>query len=57
MPACVEVCPTQARVFGEIKKKASPLVRFMRKFTLNVLKPALNTEPKVFYANMDMEVR
>lgn len=57
LPACVEACPTQARVFGEIKKKASPLVRFMRMNKIAVLKPALNTEPKVFYANLDMEVR
>jgi Fe-S-cluster-containing dehydrogenase component len=56
-PACVEVCPTQARIFGELKKKASPLARFMRKYSINVLKPSLNTEPKVFYANMDKEVR
>jgi Fe-S-cluster-containing dehydrogenase component len=57
LPACVEVCPTQARVFGEVKKKASPLVRFLRRHSVNVLKPSLNTEPKIFYANMDMEVR
>jgi Fe-S-cluster-containing dehydrogenase component len=56
-PACVEVCPTQARIFGELKVKASPLARFMRKHAINVLKPSLNTEPKVFYANMDKEVR
>ncbi|KAA3618976.1 MAG: 4Fe-4S dicluster domain-containing protein [Calditrichaeota bacterium] len=56
VPACVEVCPTQARVFGEVKKKASPLVRFMRMNKIGVLKPALNTEPKVYYANLDMEV-
>lgn len=56
LPACVEVCPTQARVFGEVKKKASPLARFMRSNKIGVLKPALNTEPKVFYANLDMEV-
>ncbi|MFC2102865.1 4Fe-4S dicluster domain-containing protein [Bacteroidota bacterium] len=56
-PACVEACPTQARIFGEVKKKASPLMRFMRRHAINVLKPSLNTEPKVFYANMDMEVR
>jgi Fe-S-cluster-containing dehydrogenase component len=56
-PACVEVCPTQARIFGELKKKSSPLVRFMRMNKVNVLKPALNTEPKVYYANFDMEVR
>lgn len=56
-PACVEVCPTQARVFGELKKKASPLVRFKRMNKIAVLKPALNTEPKVYYANIDMEVK
>jgi len=57
LPACVEVCPTQARVFGELKKKASPLVRFMRMNKIGVLKPSLNTEPKVFYTNLDMEVK
>ena len=57
LPACVAVCPTQARVFGELKKKASPLVRFMRMNKIRVLKPSLNTEPKVYYANLDMEVR
>ena len=57
VPACVEACPTQARIFGEIKKKASPLVRFLRLNKISVLKPYLNTEPKVFYANLDMEVK
>lgn len=56
-PACVEVCPTQARIFGEVEKKPSPLVRFLRGAKIGVLKPSLNTEPKVFYANLDMEVR
>ncbi|MFQ5769348.1 MAG: 4Fe-4S dicluster domain-containing protein [bacterium] len=56
VPACVEACPTQARIFGEIKKKASPLVRFLRMHKIGVLKPYLNTEPKVFYADLDMEV-
>ncbi|MCF8242478.1 MAG: 4Fe-4S dicluster domain-containing protein [Melioribacteraceae bacterium] len=57
LPACVETCPTQARIFGELKKKASPLERFRRMNKINVLKPALNTEPKVYYANLDMEVK
>ncbi len=57
VPACVEVCPTQARIFGEIKKKASPLGRFLRMNKIGVLKPFLNTEPKVYYANLDMEVK
>lgn len=56
LPACVEVCPTQARVFGDLKSLASPLARFKRMHKIYVLKPYLNTEPKVFYANLDGEV-
>ncbi|MBI3076773.1 MAG: 4Fe-4S dicluster domain-containing protein [Deltaproteobacteria bacterium] len=55
-PACVEVCPTQARVFGELGAQSSPLVRFKRMNKVRVLKPYLNTEPKVYYANLDGEV-
>jgi tetrathionate reductase subunit B len=57
LPACVEVCPTQARIFGDLRSKASRLVRFARMNKIHVLKPALNTEPKVYYAQMDGEVR
>jgi Fe-S-cluster-containing dehydrogenase component len=56
-PVCVESCPTQARVFGDVYKKASPLVRFKRMNKISVLKPSLNTEPKVLYANLDVEVK
>ncbi|MBI4574502.1 MAG: 4Fe-4S dicluster domain-containing protein [candidate division NC10 bacterium] len=57
LPACVEVCPTQARVFGDLKSKASRLVRLMRMNKIHVLKPSLNTDPKVYYAQLDGEVR
>jgi Fe-S-cluster-containing dehydrogenase component len=57
LPACVEVCPTQARIFGELGVMASPLRRLMRMSHLQVLKPYLNTEPKVFYSGLDTEVR
>ncbi len=57
LPACVEVCPTQARVFGELKSRTSPLRRMMRMTSLQVLKPELNTEPKVLYSRLDGEVR
>ncbi len=57
LPACVEVCPTQARIFGDLKSKASRLVRFERMNKIHVLKPSLNTEPKVYYAQLDGEVR
>ncbi len=57
LPACVEVCPTQARVFGDLNSYASPLTWFKRMKMIHVLKPHLNTEPKVFYANLDGLVR
>jgi tetrathionate reductase subunit B len=57
LPACVEVCPTQARVFGDLKSMASRLVRFKRMKRITVLKAHLNTEPKVVYGNLDGEVR
>jgi tetrathionate reductase subunit B len=57
LPACVEVCPTQARVFGDTNSVASPLARLKRMNKIFVLKPHLNTEPKVYYANLDGEVK
>ncbi|MBI4503160.1 MAG: 4Fe-4S dicluster domain-containing protein [Gemmatimonadetes bacterium] len=57
LPACVEACPTGARVFGEIEHRATPLARFTRMNEIQVLKPYLNTKPKVYYANLDGEVR
>ncbi|MBI4876575.1 MAG: 4Fe-4S dicluster domain-containing protein [Acidobacteria bacterium] len=54
--ACVEVCPTGARVFGDLKRPSSPLQRFMRFNPIQVLKAHLNTEPKVYYANLDGKV-
>jgi len=57
LPACVEVCPTEARVFGEIRGLPSPLRRLMRMNEIQVLKPSLNTAPKVYYSKLDGEVR
>ncbi len=57
LPACVEVCPTQARIFGDLRSKASQLVRFRRMNPIHVLKPHLNTEPKVYYSGLDGEVK
>jgi Fe-S-cluster-containing dehydrogenase component len=57
LPACVEVCPTQARIFGDLTSRASQLVRFERMHKIDVLKPHLNTEPKVYYSGLDGQVR
>ncbi len=57
LPACVEVCPTGARVFGDLQQRSSPLARFTRFQKIHTLKSHLNTKPKVYYANLDEEVR
>ena len=55
-PACVEVCPTGARIFGDVRGWSSPLASFRRFNKIRTLKPHLNTECKVYYANLDGEV-
>ena len=57
LPACVEVCPTKARIFGEVGQRSSPVHRFLRFNDVTVLKSWLNTKPKVYYAGADGEVR
>jgi Fe-S-cluster-containing dehydrogenase component len=58
-PACVEICPTEARIFGDLKNPVEndPIQAFINKNKVNSLKPHLGTEPRVLYANLDKEVR
>jgi len=59
LPACVEICPTHARVFGDLKNplENDPLQAFVEKNKVHTLKPHLGTNPRVLYANLDKEVR
>ena len=56
-PACVEVCPTGARVFGNLRDKGSDLVKFLQNNPTQTLKSHLNTKSKVFYNGLSSEVR
>jgi tetrathionate reductase subunit B len=58
-PACVEICPAEARIFGDLKNALpdDPLRKFYQNNRLQSLKPHLGTEPRVLYAGMDKEVR
>jgi tetrathionate reductase subunit B len=58
-PACVEICPTQARIFGDLStaKPDDPIRKFAETNRVQTLKPHLGTEPRVFYAGIDKEVR
>ena len=58
-PACVEICPTHARIFGDLKNLTpdDPIQKFYENSRVQVLKPYLGTEPRVLYAGLDKEVR
>ncbi|AIY90384.1 4Fe-4S dicluster domain-containing protein [Geoglobus acetivorans] len=53
-PACVTVCPTGARIFGKLSD--DHIQAALRDRNIQVLKPELNTRPKVFYKNVGWEV-
>lgn len=55
-PACVEVCPTGTRVFGDRMDPESPISEFIRNNKVSVLQPAMGNYPNVFYKGIDKEV-
>ena len=58
-PACVEVCPGHARIFGDLKNPLpdDPIQHFFENAKPQPLKPHLGTGPRVLYAGLDKEVR
>ena len=48
-PACVEVCPAKARVFGDLDDPASEISYLIKTKRGFVLRPEVGTEPKVYY--------
>ena len=57
LPACVQVCPTGARKFGNMKDPASEVVALKKKSRIRVLKPDMGTKPEVFYIDLDEVVK
>ncbi len=48
-PACMEICPTGARIYGDLNDKESDLVKFLKENNSHVLKPHMNTGSKLYY--------
>lgn len=56
-PACFEVCPTGARIYGDLNDKDDKIQKFLKDHNTQVLKPNLNTGSKLFYNGLSSEVR
>lgn len=55
-PACVESCPTGARVFGRLDDPESEISKRVAKISTSVLKEHLGTHPKTRYLGISQEV-
>lgn len=55
--ACCEVCPTSARMLGDLKNPKDPIHEFLRTHQVQVLKPQMATGAKLYYKNLDGAVR
>jgi len=55
-PACVDICPTGTRIFGDLNDAESPISQFIRRNRVEVLKPETGNRPNVFYVGIDEEV-
>lgn len=56
-PACQEACPKGVKIFGDLNDPESDLVKFIQQHDWQVLKPHMNTKPKVYYNGLTGEVR
>ncbi len=62
LPRCVEACPADARVFGDISDPGSTVRKLLGKFRPYRLKEHIGTEPHIFYIrdfnpDLDQEAR
>ena len=53
LPACVSVCPTECRIFGDLEDTSSDLHRFVQSNGITVRKPEKGTAPHVFYVGAE----
>jgi Fe-S-cluster-containing dehydrogenase component/formate-dependent nitrite reductase membrane component NrfD len=49
LPACVSVCPTECRIFGDLDDAESEVARIVQREAFTVRKPEKGTGPKIFY--------
>jgi len=54
-PACVAVCPTGARIFGDLNDPASNVSKALKSHVTYRLRESLGTEPRVYYIPADAQ--
>jgi Fe-S-cluster-containing dehydrogenase component/formate-dependent nitrite reductase membrane component NrfD len=52
-PACVSVCPTECRIFGDLDDPTSEVARIAQREAFMVRKPEKGTGPKILYLGGD----
>ncbi|MSO49409.1 MAG: 4Fe-4S dicluster domain-containing protein [Acidobacteria bacterium] len=52
-PACVSVCPTECRIFGDMDDPTTEVAQIVQREAFTVRKPEKGTGPKVFYLSAD----
>jgi Fe-S-cluster-containing dehydrogenase component/formate-dependent nitrite reductase membrane component NrfD len=55
-PACVSVCPTECRIFGDLDDPTTQVAQIVQRESFMVRKPEKGTGPKVFYLGADESV-
>jgi tetrathionate reductase subunit B len=56
LPACADVCPVEARIFGDLKDESSNVNRVLRQRRAQVIKPEAGTKPRVYYLGLENEL-
>ena len=56
LPACVSVCPTECRIFGDLDDPRSEVAQIVQREAFMLRKPEKGTGPKVFYLGAEESV-